>query len=455
MKIIELPIFGQIGFPEDMSDQEIYDTIQNKVFKGQLRDYSKTETAIMGLERGFTSSARTLAGGRSEEVTPGYEDPLTGMMSVAPVSSTEETDEQKELKFRIARDQNPITGYGTQILGSIADPAGLAIPLGKAATFGSFVKQGVGTGAIGGVLEPTYEQFGDSRLENIAYGAAGGGLLTAAVGKAFKKQLFPDEAAAKTVPDDGPKPTETPAATTASQADEPDIKPSIVEDPVNLTDEINALPKLPQYLSGLKPRFAKSEISFESDLDAALYAVGNPKTKSARHDDYMQFLQQSLQLPEDEVVKLASAVRKEVIEAGMKAQKDAGMAGQKTLDSFTFNLSSNLDNLLFPVTRKLDDSSKFVYNFGKAIQPDAKGLYRINERSPDIQTLVTKVKEIDPAFTSQDAVLAARGYSQLLDTMKTTMGRQFKPRSFDDILINKLDEESWIKLFGQGAFDGC
>ena len=139
----------------------------------------------------------------------------------------------------------------------------------------------------------------------------------------------------------------------------------------------------------------------------------------------------------------------------MKAQRDAGMAGQKTLNSFTFNLSSNLDNLLFPVTRKLDDSSKFVYNFGKAIQPDAKGLYRINERSPDIQTLVTKVKEIDPTFTSQDAVLAARGYSQLLDTMKTKMGREFKPRSFDDMLVNKLDEESWIRLFNEGAFDGC
>ena len=455
MPVVQLPVYGDVEFPDSMSEADIVKAIEQDIFKGQMRQYGKAETAAMGLERGFTSSARTLAGGRSEEVTPGYEDPLTSMMSVAPLSSTEETDEQKELKFRIARDQNPITGYGTQILGSIADPAGLAIPLGKAATLGSFVKQGIGTGAIGGVLEPTYEQFGDSRLENIAYGAAGGGLLTAAVGKAFKKQLFPDEAAAKTVPDDGPKPTETPTSPIVSQADEPDIKPSIVEDPVNLTDEINALPKLPQYLSGLKPRFAKSEISFESDLDAALYAVGNPKTKSARHDDYMQFLQQSLQLPEDEVVKLASAVRKEVIEAGMKAQRDAGMAGQKTLNSFTFNLSSNLDNLLFPVTRKLDDSSKFVYNFGKAIQPDAKGLYRINERSPDIQTLVTKVKEIDPTFTSQDAVLAARGYSQLLDTMKSTMGRQFKPRSFDDILVNKLDEESWIKLFGQGAFDGC
>jgi hypothetical protein len=455
MPVVQLPVYGDVEFPDSMSEEDIVKAIEQDIFKGQMRQYSKAETARMGLERGFTSSARTLAGDRSEEVTPGYEDPLTSMMSVAPISSTEETDEQKELKFRIARDQNPITGYGTQILGSIFDPAGLAIPLGRAATFGSFVKQGVGTGAIGGVLEPTYEQFGDSRLENIAYGAAGGGLLTAAVGKAFKKQLFPDEVAAKTVPDDGPKVTETPTSTLVSQADEPDIKPSIVEDPITLTDEISALPKLPQYLSGLKPRFAKSEISFESDLDAALYAVGNPKTKSARHDDYMQFLQQSLQLPEDEVVKLAAAVRKEVIEAGMKAQKDAGMAGQKTLNSFTFNLSSNLDNLLFPVTRKLDDSSKFVYNFGKAIQPDAKGLYRINERSPDIQTLVTKVKEIDPTFTSQDAVLAARGYSQLLDTMKTKMGREFKPRSFDDMLVNKLDEESWIRLFNEGAFDGC
>jgi hypothetical protein len=473
MKIIDLPVFGQIGFPDDMSDKEIYDTIQNKIFKGQLRDYGAGETFVMGLERGFTTSARTLAGGRSDEVTPDYEDPITGMMGTAPALDPVETDEDKELKFRIARDQNKIAGYGGQIIGNIADPAGWAIPFGKAATLGQFVKQGVTAGTVGGVLEPTYEQFGDSRFENIAAGAVGGGVLTAAVGKAFSKQLFPDQAAkvdadadsavppglTKGVDEEG-NPIIAQGTTEAqpASATEPAIKPTTDPNPLVQQEEVFQLPTIPQDLGKPQPRFGKAQIQWESDLDNLLYVVGNPASKSARHDDYVEYLQQALKLPEEDVLKMAKQVRQEVIDTGKNALKEAALKGQKSVDAFGFKLSNTLDNHFFPVTKGLDEDSTFVYNYGKSFLPDVNGkmnLGKLNLASPNVQRLVQTVKSVNPEYKTQDVFMAAQGYTRLLDQMKKVNGRNFKPRSFNDMLANKLDEDTWLKLYDSGRFDGC
>ena len=474
MPIIDLPVFGQIQFPDDMSDQEIMNVIEKEIFKGQLRDYGLAETAAMGLERGVTTSARTLAGGKSEEVTPGYEDPLTGMIGTPPAQDPVETDDIKELKFRIARDQNPIVGYGSQIIGNIADPAGWVIPFGKAATIGQFVKQGVAAGTVGGVLEPTYEEFGDSRLANIAGGAIGGGVITAAVGKAFKKQLFPEQEA-KVDPDAGPSSLEpgmikgidedgnpiTVTGTTKTDPAstlEPDLKASTQSTSVEQQAEVFQLPTIPQDLGKPQPRFGKAQIEWESDLDNLLYTVGNPATKSARHDDYVSYLQQALKLPKEDVLKLAAQVRQEVINTGKETFKEAALKGQKGVDSFKFKLSNTLDNHFFPVTKGLDENSTFVYNYGKSILPDASGkmqLGKLNMASPDVQRLVSTVKAVNPEYTTSDVFMAAQGYAKILETMKKANGRNFKARSFDDILANKLDEDTWVKLYDSGAFDGC
>jgi hypothetical protein len=473
MPIIALPVFGNIQFPDEMSDQEILDVIEKEIFKGQLRDYGAGETFAMGLERGFTTSARTLAGGRSDEVTPDYEDPITGMMGTAPAKDPVETDEDKELRFRIARDQNAIAGYGGQILGNIADPAGFAIPFGKAATVGQLVKQGIAAGTVGGVLEPTYEEFGDSRFQNIAAGAVGGGLITGAIGVAFKKKLFPEQTAKVEADSGSPTPTgavkgvdeegnpiiqagevETPPAS----ATEPDIKPTSNPNPLVQEEEIFNLPTIPQDLGTPQPRFGKAQIQWETDLDNLLYTVGNPASKSKRHDDYVSYLQQALKLPEEDVLKLAKQVRDEVIQTGKDTLKEAALKGQKDVDAFQFKMSKALDNHYFPVTKGLDDPSTFVYNYGKAMMPDVRGkvnIGKLNMGSPQIQQLVNTVKTIDPQATTADIFGAARGYSIILDTMKSKLGRQFKPRSFEDVYANKLDEDSWRTLHDNGNFDGC
>jgi len=473
MPIIALPVFGNIQFPDEMSDQEIMDVIEKEIFKGQLRDYGAGETFAMGLGRGFTTSARTLAGGRSDEVTPDYEDPITGMMGTAPAKDPVETDDVKELRFRLAREQNKIAGYGGQILGNIADPAGFAIPFGKAATVGQLVKQGVAAGTVGGVLEPTYEEFGDSRFENIAAGAVGGGVLTGAIGVAFKKKLFPEQTAKVEADSGSPAPTgavkgvdeegnpivqagevEAPPAS----ATEPSIKPTSNPNPLVQEEEIFSLPTIPQDLGKPQPRFGKAQIQWETDLDNLLYTVGNPASKSKRHDDYVAYLQQALKLPEEDVLKLAKQVRDEVIQTGKDTLKEAALKGQKSVDTFQFKMSKALDNHYFPVTKGLDEDSLFVYNYGKAMLPDARGkmnLGKLNLGSPDVQRLVSTVKKANPEYKTQDVFMAAQGYSRFLDEMKKAGGRNFKARSFEDLLTNKLDEDSWRTLYNSGAFDGC
>ncbi len=38
MKIIDLPLYGQIGFPEDMSDQEILNVIEKEAKKAKIKN---------------------------------------------------------------------------------------------------------------------------------------------------------------------------------------------------------------------------------------------------------------------------------------------------------------------------------------------------------------------------------------------------------------------------------
>lgn len=72
---------------------------------------------------------------------------------------------------------------------------------------------------------------------------------------------------------------------------------------------------LPKELAGAKPRFNIGQTSyspkFESDIDKALYIVAQTK-KSARHDDYLQFLRDATKMTDDEIAVAAGKVRVEL-----------------------------------------------------------------------------------------------------------------------------------------------
>jgi len=100
-------------------------------------------------------------------------------------------DEQEELKSRIMMEQNPVSSVTGMLAGGFLDPVTLPAlalkPLTFASKAGTYASRGAAQGAFGGVLEPVYDQYGDSSMLNIMAGATLGGALGGAVGKFLTK----------------------------------------------------------------------------------------------------------------------------------------------------------------------------------------------------------------------------------------------------------------------------
>lgn len=158
--------------------------------------YGVGETIARGLERGVTSSIRgaaQLLGGTPSTIPPEEQDLITQMQgtptadqisSLATPGQIQQTDLQREAEFRAMAQQRPVAAYGSQIVGSFADPINL-LPLGAARTAAQGARNVAGAGAVMGALEPVYGD--DSRLMNIAGGAVVGGALGGTIGALIQK----------------------------------------------------------------------------------------------------------------------------------------------------------------------------------------------------------------------------------------------------------------------------
>jgi hypothetical protein len=230
-------------------------------------EFGAGETFARGAERGATGFIRGGADvlrkagidvGATEQtgvVPEGYVDPLTGMMG-APVSpettslaapgQRQLTDFEREQEYRAMLEQRPVTAIGGYLAGAIAgDPTNLVAFSAKTALQGA-----TQLGALGGAqaaIEPVYEEFGDSRLRNIAFGAG----LGALAGRFARKA---DEAAAK-MEGDAPPVTKTreeieaelPSLTPAEQpatllSKLPDADQSIVDKVLSRYEDVDLLP---------------------------------------------------------------------------------------------------------------------------------------------------------------------------------------------------------------------
>ena len=134
--------------------------------------FSTGEVVQRGLERGVTSSARGIA-------------QLAGYGDVYP------DDAEKERQFRMMTETNPAAAIGSNVVGNIGDlvtlPVAFLKPLKAASAVGTAAMRGAAQGAFGGALEPTYQEYGDSRLMNVAAGTGLGAGLGAVIGKVLKK----------------------------------------------------------------------------------------------------------------------------------------------------------------------------------------------------------------------------------------------------------------------------
>jgi hypothetical protein len=421
-------------------------------------------------------------------VPEGYEDPLSWMAGT-PVSpeaeaTTEKNRLRNELEARITAEVKPGAALAGRFTGALTSPINL-LPIGSTATAGKTIASFGAAGAVGGAIDPIFEELGDkpytTRAQNIALGGAFGGTVGAlwAGSKAIANKIFTnkggeladvtDDVAAGTadltkphykykgVDEEGQPIFEQVGTRAVTPAPVKNAEDDLLEETQNIFD-VTTLPKLPQYLSGAAPRFGKSEVEFETDLDRALYIVGRSDSKSAKHQDYVNYLTKSLNLPEADVLKLAKEVRTEQIGKLKTAQMDLAVKN-KPQDRIKLSLSEKVENLINPVDKYLDDSSKMMYNYGKTIPLNDAGKMVISPKimqTEGFQRISTIVKQYVPEATDTRALMMVKGYQDMLDKLKEIDGRGFKARSFEDMLKNKeANRDMELKLRAAGELDGC
>ena len=305
----------------DLLTEEDYKAFQEKRYADLSDDakrylsgegFGSAETFIEEAGRGFSSSLRGLAGMLPENDF---------------ISVNQEADLEQERRSRMMLETNPVAGWAGLLVGSAADPVTLPAAILKPLSMGGAVTtgalRGAAGGTLGGALDPVYEEFGDSRVLNVVAGAGLGAGLGGLVGKLLGRGGTKAEAdAAKIVESPDPvKSVDDVMATEESsvvKAMEPTIPEAATFNPASgkfevmeeVTPTVNLA--LPRQLSGAKPRFNKFETQFENDLDKAFYIVGNPASKSAQHDAYVDWIKVATGLDDAEVKAAARAARSEL-----------------------------------------------------------------------------------------------------------------------------------------------
>ena len=270
------------------------------------------EALLSNMSQGITSSLRGLAGMLPENDF---------------ITIDKEADLENERRARMMLETNPIAGWAGLISGSILDPVTLPAAVLKPL---NWTLKGALGGATGGALDPTYSEFGDSKVMNILAGAGLGAGLGYGLGKLFGRfgkageaekdatkilnSEDPLKAVDETVSADGVAAkleTETPAAPKIPEnaTFNPQTKQFEIEEEVPSTVNFN----LPRTLSGAKPRFNQFTPVFGNDLDKALYIIGKGATKSASHAAYVDWVKGVTGLSDAEVSALARTTRDELV----------------------------------------------------------------------------------------------------------------------------------------------
>ena len=100
-------------------------------------------------------------------------------------------DQVAEYESRKMFEQNPVSSFGGMLAGGFADPITLPAlalkPISFVSKVGTYAARGGVQGGLGGLLEPTYDQYGDSTVLNIMAGVTLGSGLGAGVGKLVSK----------------------------------------------------------------------------------------------------------------------------------------------------------------------------------------------------------------------------------------------------------------------------
>jgi len=176
------------------TDEQMFD----KINAGSK--YEAVMNNNIGVDSGNVEGIANEAEAMAFAGTLGFTDTYRGVKQFLEFDEKEMAKDQRKLN-RIFRNKE----YGGKALaaymgGIVADPAGWIIPLAKAKSVASMVKQGVAYGTGIGAASYVDEDMGFSRLEQAGIGAVGGGVITGGLGLAGRK-WFGFDALPKTTDD--------------------------------------------------------------------------------------------------------------------------------------------------------------------------------------------------------------------------------------------------------------
>ena len=496
---VEVPVFGKMVVPVGTNPDELLGALGAQYGVDINKPITPMQAISRGIERGVTGTTRgvgqvmTKVSGQ-ERVAPGEDiqvDPAGNVISGGTAPSVQEqrtkqsvadTDIRKELEYELGKLQGhsgaAMTGYA---IGTVLDPANFIGGLGSA-TVKSLIAEGVITGGVQGFFDPNYsDDTWGNRAISAGMGATGGGVLGGVFGKVFKKLGWIEGEGAKAagkvtedvtgsvvgdtgkVMDEGiPTPkTETKAAETAPTTE------TKVEGTTTVTDPYTAKFD-PKVQGSPKPRLGQYELDFESDLDKALYIIGNRKTLSKADQKFIDWIKEVTGITDENVIKEAAAKLKKLKNVEVDKQNNRAFIARSDLPELLPTIkqetapfvgtAGKLDagiNVNTNTWNALDNTSKNLYNIGrKLLEFDATGV------KPKISAAEQKqaydvLKGIDPNFKMDDMAGVFKGYAKAMDSLDKIRPEGWEAPSIQAILNNRISHEDFTDLFNAGFFDGC
>ena len=320
------PVLGAVQFPDTATPEQINTTLL-QIGKDFLPEGSSGSVFFNQLGEGLESSIEGLSN-------------LTGL-------GFYEDSYEDEFRNRVELEQSPYAGYGGLLVGSILDPVTLPAAFFKPIAVGGRVATGIARGGIagaaGGVVEPVFDEFGDSRILNTAVGAAFGGALGGALSKfiakdvPIKSKLDADETeeaaedAIQSVQDAVVKTDEGPQRTPAE----------ILEDELTERSRVGITPETEEVLQkGIDERLARV---------AQIEAASAKRTKGLRAADDKAEGAKALDQFESIRTRLMNEVRE------MRLRMKRGVEGREAGADLARLRTGQVDNLSEPTRARLQE----------------------------------------------------------------------------------------------------
>lgn len=482
-------VFDVLGAKKDgYSDKEIAEYLASKTgfdVEGSIKDGYSTKEIISYLNKTEATPVETFIETAKQEA--GSE--ITGALQLL---GREPTDTAEESLRRQMASENPIAGVLGTFAGGLINPSTLLPGTLLAKGAKGVALAGALAGGAGGFLQPRYEEEDLSRVASTALGSVAGGALAGGLAKLLEKY---GSAAVKAVDVDvtkgdiEKKATDLPEVmdTVATKVDTVTADLNRVVDDAEAGLEVpeNAIVdifnpydiKLPKDLAGAKPQYGRNVTQFDSDLDKALYIIGNKKELSTADQRYMDWIKETTGISDENIVRdLGKKVKDHVkntpdkgaipysrLEELLPVKQAINPLGESS-SAVTINPFVTKFDVNFPLAgdsnawKTLDTNSKLVYNIGRQILEGdvAQKAPKFSLKDPNVKAAFNEVKAVIPDIKTKDAGEVMLKYAKTMEDLAKAHGKEWTPTNFKQFVqdggVTELDR---IALARAKLLDGC